>query len=105
MELQADESYIQKSIGKAWASPQGVAVDASGNVYVAEWTSLVKGVHGGPAVFNESPQANGTFVPTAISGRWKHSFSVVIDASGSLFVLDGKISARRQGKMDVIPGC
>ncbi|MGB6686400.1 MAG: chitobiase/beta-hexosaminidase C-terminal domain-containing protein [Terracidiphilus sp.] len=91
MELQADGSYIQKSIGKAWASPQGVAVDASANVYVAEWTSLVKGVRGGPAVFKETPQANGSYVQTAIGSGWKQPSSVVIDASGSLFVLDGKI--------------
>ena len=97
MELQSDGSYIQKSIGKAWASPQGVAVDASGNVYVTEWTSLVKGVHGGPAVFKETLQANGSYAQTVIGSGWKQPSSIVVDASGSLFVLDGKIWSETPG--------
>jgi large repetitive protein len=91
MEPQPDGSYKQKGIGQAWASPHGVAVDAGGNVYVAEWASQAKGVRGGPAVFKETLQASGSYVQTPISSGWGQPSSIAVDASGSVFVLDGAI--------------
>ena len=66
-------SYAQQTLGSGFASPSGVALDASGNVYVADT--------GNGAVKQVS--ATGAPVPvTSLGGGISDAASVAVDASG-----------------------
>jgi len=72
-----------------FASPQGVAVDGAGNLYVAD-----AGNSGSvsPGVYKMSLLDNGTFAaPVALpapSGGWQQPGGIAVDTTGILYVMD-----------------
>ena len=69
-------------LGSGFSAPTGVAVDASGNVYVADYShKLVK----------EIPVGNGT--PVTIGSGFNDPFGVAVDAAGDVYVADYGASA------------
>jgi hypothetical protein len=63
------------SIGSNWSSPQAVAVDAAGDVFVAEPGSVFELLAAGGA-------------PQAIGSGWNSPTSIAVDGSGNLYVVD-----------------
>jgi len=76
--------YTQSTIGSGWIEPVGVAVDSSGNVYVAD--AGVAGMAG--FVVKETLQTDGSFIPAQIGSGWITPTGVLLDASGSLYIAD-----------------
>lgn len=85
-------SYIYNQIGSGFGAPQGVAVDGSGNVYVADSGFYYKGVFTGPVsipsgLYKETLQANGSFVQSTI-GNFDSPWSVAVDGRGNVYIGD-----------------
>ncbi len=57
--LQSDGSYVQSKIGIDLNEPHGVAVDGSGNVYIANEL--------GDSVLKETPQPDGSYRESIIA--------------------------------------
>ncbi len=66
------------ALSTTFNQPSGVAIDAAGNVYVADFTSVYK-------------VPGGTGTPTAVptpTGGWSQPQCLAVDASGNLYVAD-----------------
>jgi len=73
---QADYNVVTEAIG--FSNPQGVAIDSSGNVYVADWTALNVRVH-----------PNDLSLQSAfISGLGAHPVGVNFDSTGNFYVTE-----------------
>jgi sugar lactone lactonase YvrE len=70
----------QKAVAGYFESPRGVAVDAGGNLFVADtWHSAVK----------EIPYSGGSYgAPITLGSGFDHPFGVAVDSSGNVFVAD-----------------
>jgi gliding motility-associated-like protein len=65
------------SLGSGFSGPTGVAVDASGNIYIADFTNkLVKKI---PA---------GSNTPVVMGSGFTNPFGVAVDAAGDVYVAD-----------------
>jgi sugar lactone lactonase YvrE len=85
--LQPDGSYTQSAIGSGWVCPVGIAVDANGNLFVADSGNPPRGATAAPAIYKETLQPDGTYVQTRIfSGL---SGQLAVDASGNLYIAAG----------------
>ena len=75
-------SFADFTLGGAFSTPSGVAVDAGGNVYVADTgNSLVKEIPAGCL-------ASSCVVTLGGSNTFKYPQAVAVDASGNVFVAD-----------------
>ena len=72
-------TYAQRTLGSGFSNPSGVAVDASGNIFVAD--------HDNGAVKKILAAGGYTTVNTVASG-FSTPYDVVVDGSGNLFVTD-----------------
>ena len=70
------------ALGSGFSGPTGVAVDLSGNVYVADR---------GNKFVKKIPAGNGT--PTTISSGFNQPYGVAVDAAGDVYVADFGASA------------
>ena len=61
-------------------SPNGVAVDGSGNVYIA--------ATGDDKVFKDTPDGSGGYTQSVVDGSLSAPYSVAVDASGDVFTGD-----------------
>jgi len=85
-------TYTYNQIGSGFGAPQGVAVDGSGNVYVADSGFYYEGVFTGPVsipagLYKETLQADGSFVQSTI-GSFVGPWSVAVDGRGNVYVGD-----------------
>jgi sugar lactone lactonase YvrE len=70
--------YVESLI--AWSYPAGVAVDASGNVYIADDVDDV--------VQKFTPNGSGGYTSTAMEGGFAGPTAVAVDTSGDVYVAD-----------------
>jgi len=70
----------QSTIDDGWSIPYGIAVDAAGNVYIAD------GDDG--SVFKETLQSDGSYVSSTIGGEWGIPVGVAVDGAGNVYVAD-----------------
>jgi hypothetical protein len=81
--LQAQTASFSDAIatlGGGFSNPSGVAVDGSGNVYVADYNnSAVKEMPAGCA---------SSSCVTTLGGGFNHPFGVAVDGSGNVYVAD-----------------
>src|SRR5207302_3971648 len=70
----------QATLGGGFSKPQGVAVDGSGNVFVAD-TSVVKEIPGGCG-------STSCVVTLASSFSFNNLPGIAVDGSGNVFVAD-----------------
>src|SRR6202034_1483241 len=71
----------QSTIGSGLHLPQGVAVDASGNVYIADTGNM--------RVLKETFSAGSYTQSTVVTGTASNGFiAVAVDASGNVYVAD-----------------
>jgi sugar lactone lactonase YvrE len=71
--------------------PQGVAVDGSGNVYVADWESTVRKVTAAGVVSTLAGMAGqppGSADGTGAAARFEYPEGVAVDGSGNVYVAD-----------------
>lgn len=72
--------------------PQAVAVDASGNVYIATNGScngsLSNSLDSYPAVYKEAPQPDGSYVQTEIGTGLGDPVDVAVDGAGNVYVVN-----------------
>ena len=69
---------VQTTLFSGYNQPTGVAVDSSGNVYIA--------VFGNNQLLKETRQPNGTFVESTVDGNPGFPVGVAVDASGNVYV-------------------
>lgn len=67
-------------VANQFVSPEGVAVDGKGNVYVAEGQNT-------GALYKETLQPDGSFVESTIGSGWATSYYVAVDGAGNVYVL------------------
>jgi len=84
---------IISSLGGGFSGPEGTAVDASGNVYVADW---------GNSAVKEMPLgcASASCV-TTLGGGFSTPSGVAVDGAGNIYVADSGNSAVKE----MPPGC
>ena len=85
--------------GARFANPNGVAVDAAGNVYVADYfNSTVRKVSPAGAVTTLAGLAgnNGAADGNGSAARFNYPLGVAVDTSGNVYVLDSDNNAIRQ---------
>jgi hypothetical protein len=82
----------QSTLHGGFALPQGVAVDGSGNLYVADSTNN--------AVY-EVPAAGGYTSVKSLGGDFSYPTGVAMDGSGNVFVADAGNSTVKE----IPPGC
>jgi hypothetical protein len=85
--VQAHFSYAQVTLGGGFYSAQGVAVDASGNVFVADTNNNT---------VKEILAAGGYTTVNTLGSGFSSPFGVAVDASGNVFVADTNNSAVRE---------
>ena len=73
-------TYSQKSVGSGYNAPRGVAVDGSGNVYVADT--------GNSQVVVVSPTGSQSTVANAASNGINQPYGVAVDAVGNVYIAD-----------------
>ena len=72
-----------------FAGPEGLAVDSSGNVYVADSdTSRIRKVTSGAVVTTFAGSTDGTNDGTLATARFDHPSDVALDGAGNLYVAD-----------------
>ena len=67
-------------LGGGFSTPQEVAVDGSGNVFVADW--------GNNAVKEMPPGCASSSCVTTLGGGFSNPYGVAVDGSGNVFVAD-----------------
>jgi hypothetical protein len=78
--------------------PQGVAVDASGNVYVADtYNSTIRKITpaGVVTTLAGTPSTFGSADGTGSAARFADTLGVAVDRSGNIYVADGNSTIRR----------
>jgi sugar lactone lactonase YvrE len=76
----ASFSYAQVTVGAGFTDPDGVAVDKSGNVYVADSANA--------AVYEVPPGCVAVGCVKTLGSGWVAPFGVAVDGSGDVFVSD-----------------
>jgi sugar lactone lactonase YvrE len=79
LETLQNSSYVQSPLGSGWGNPSSVAVDAVGNVYVADY--------GNAAVYKLTP-TGGSYVQTSIGSGWSSPSGIAVDGKGNVYVAD-----------------
>ena len=79
-------AYVQNLVAAGFANPRGVAVDLSGNVYVADSSGTGTGT-----LWKETP-AGLSYSQTAVDTGLTNPKLVAVDARGNLYVSDGDTS-------------
>ena len=72
--------YARATIGYGFLVPWSVAVDGSGNVYIADQFYS--------AVFKETLQSDGSYVQTMIGSGFRAPNGVAVDGSGNVYIAD-----------------
>jgi Abnormal spindle-like microcephaly-assoc'd, ASPM-SPD-2-Hydin/NHL repeat len=80
-------TYTTIDVGDFRGGTGGLAVDASGVVYVSDISS------GGPAVMRYVPAGAGTYTPSTVTNSAVEPAGVAVDGSGNLYIVDetGKV--------------
>ena len=81
--LRAQTAYFssaQSSVGSGFSSLTGVAVDASGNVYISD--------QGTETIYKEVPNGSGGFTRSTVASGFRSLFGVAADASGNVYAAD-----------------
>jgi DNA-binding beta-propeller fold protein YncE len=84
--------YAQSTLGGSFGTPNTVAVDGSGNVYVADYTDEVKMI---------PPGCASASCVTTVGGGFNAAGGVAVDGAGNVFVADSLNSAVKE----IPPGC
>lgn len=77
------------ALSSALMEPNGTALDASGNLYIADWTLVEKVTPSGTLSVYAGNGTSGTPVPgPATSSPLGHAWGVALDSSGNLYISD-----------------
>ena len=79
----AQFSFAQSTIGSGLNGPSGVAVDGSGNIYIAD--------NGNNRVLKETPNGS-SYTQTTIDTGLNFPLGVAVDGSGNVYVADANNS-------------
>jgi len=78
--LQENLGYVPTTLVGGFVAPGTVAVDASGNLYVTDFTPA-------PVVYKET-WSNGIYIQSKIGKSWVNPNSINLDAVGNVYVYD-----------------
>ncbi|WP_143822349.1 NHL domain-containing protein [Mucilaginibacter pedocola] len=81
--------------GAAFAMPSGLATDAAGNVYVADYNTIRKITPAGVVTTLAGNGTSGGINGTGSSASFNYLFSVAVGASGELYATDYNNSIRK----------
>ena len=95
--LETDGSYVQTRLfPSAWSYPKypgSIAVDGSGNLYIAdEAMDSSSGTTPG-VVYKETLKTDGSYTQTAIGSGWNSPSAIAVDGEGNVYVADGGSNA------------
>jgi hypothetical protein len=97
-----DSPYLSQLTG--FGEPTGVAIDSSGDVYVADDGRGIEKFNssGAPTAFSGSASyINGPLLTGTPSGSFAREQGVAVDASGNLYVVEGRTFVRNNQVVDV----
>ena len=80
-ETLSEGQYTQSEISGSFATPAGIAVDGSGNLYVSDRGAA------SPSLYKET-LANGTYTQTTISDGFVYPQGVAVDGGGNVYLAD-----------------
>lgn len=83
-----------------FSNPNGLTVDASGNVYVADTgNNVIRKITPGGTVFTVAgiPGPSGSADGTGTAVRFNQPYSITVDASGNLYIADSLNHTLRRG--------
>jgi sugar lactone lactonase YvrE len=95
----AEGSADGTGAGAQFRSPEGVAVDSSGNVYVADtYNSTIRKITPGGVVTTlaGNPAAEGSADGTGALAQFNQPYGVAVDSSGNVYVADTNNSTVRK---------
>ena len=76
----------QSTLVTGFAEPEGVAVDSSGNFYVADTNA--QGFYGGNSHLYKETKSGSTYSQSTIGGPFIGAWAVTVDGSGNVYVAD-----------------
>jgi large repetitive protein len=88
--------YTETEIGSGFGSPEGIAVDGGGNLYIADFGFYLVysfdehpiTVYVPPNVYKETLESDGSYTQSTIGSGWSSPSGAAVDGSGNVYITD-----------------